>query len=70
MCVFKVLSRTPQLSDDIYSQLVAYAELEGYNVSKLKRTEQDEPGQQTLDGEEKDYVNDKGTWWLTSMFGK
>jgi hypothetical protein len=60
----KVLSRTPQLNDEIYSELVAYAESEGYDVSKLKRTQQDEAG---TDGND---VNDKGTWWLMSMFGK
>ena len=38
-------------------------------MSKVQRTEQDEPEQQPTGGEEEKSVNDKGTWWLKSLLG-
>lgn len=35
-----VLSRTPQLNDDVYRQAVAIAESNGYDVQRLERTAQ------------------------------
>ncbi|MCO5601953.1 hypothetical protein L7F22_056080 [Adiantum nelumboides] len=64
-----VLSRTPQLSDDVYADLVAHAEKEGYDVSQLKKTVHDESDSSSLE-EAKKASNDKGTWWLKSVLGK
>lgn len=63
-----VLSRTPQLSEDVYAELLAHAEKEGYDVSKLHKTVHDEDSSSAE--EAKKASEDKGTWWLKSMLGK
>jgi len=64
-----VLSRTPQLSDEIYQSLLEHAQNEGYDVSKLHKTEQLEGvGEATAESDEN--VDRAGLWWLKSLFGK
>jgi apolipoprotein D and lipocalin family protein len=70
--VFQVLSRTPELSEDVYKELLDHATNEGYDVSRLQKTEQI-PG--VGEGDETsvpaDGNTDKaGVWWLKSLFGK
>jgi len=68
-----VLSRTPELSEDVYNELLDHATNEGYDVSRLQKTEQI-PG--VGEGEVETSVpadgnTDKaGVWWLKSLFGK
>lgn len=68
-----VLSRTPELSEDVYKELLDHATNEGYDVSRLQKTEQI-PG--VGEGEVETSVpadgnTDKaGVWWLKSLFGK
>jgi apolipoprotein D and lipocalin family protein len=67
-----VLSRTPELSEDVYKELLDHATNEGYDVSRLQKTEQI-PG--VGEGDETsvpaDGNTDKaGVWWLKSLFGK
>lgn len=64
-----VLSRTPQLSEEVYSEILSHAEKEGYVVSQLHKTHHDEAGNADLEVEQK-IENDKGTWWLKSVLGK
>lgn len=64
-----VLSRTPQLSEEVYSEMMSHAEKEGYDISQLHKTHHDEAGDADLEGEKK-IENDKGTWWLKSVLGK
>lgn len=59
-----VLCREPHLSDDTYDRLLELAVTQGYDVSKLHKTEHPEGGDQ----ESKD--DKHGTWWLKSMLGK
>lgn len=65
----QVLSRTPQLSDEIYQSLLEYAQSEGYDVSKLHKTEQLE-GVGEASAESDENVDRAGLWWLKSLFGK
>ncbi|KAH7423573.1 hypothetical protein KP509_12G061900 [Ceratopteris richardii] len=62
-----VLSRTPELNEEVYSQMIAHAEQEGYDISKLKKTPHDDAA--TMEASNK-AENDKGTWWLKSVLGK
>ncbi|KAH7415062.1 hypothetical protein KP509_14G025900 [Ceratopteris richardii] len=62
-----VLSRTPHLDEEIYSQMLAHAEKEGYDVSQLRKTPHDDDS--AMESAKKG-DNDKGTWWLKSVLGK
>jgi len=66
-----VLSRTPELSEEIYKELLDHATNEGYDVSRLQKTEHLPgvgEGDSSLNSDEN---SDKtGTWWLKSLFGK
>eukprot|EP00897_Mesotaenium_endlicherianum_P007272 jgi/Mesen1/6573/ME000336S05791 len=62
-----VLSRTPQMADETYAKLMEVATEQGYDVSKLKKTEHPE-GVVDGDGARKDDTH--GFWWFRSMFGK
>jgi apolipoprotein D and lipocalin family protein len=64
--ILQVLSRTPELSDEIYNQLLETAKSQGYDVSKLKKTPQPE-GVAT---EDEDKTDKKGWWWLKAAVGK
>ncbi|XP_024401756.1 temperature-induced lipocalin-1 [Physcomitrium patens] len=64
-----VLSRTPELSDEIYNQLLEHATNEGYDVSKLHKTQQiPEIGEEGTSNSEN--TDRAGVWWLKSLFGK
>ncbi|KAI5055860.1 hypothetical protein GOP47_0029381 [Adiantum capillus-veneris] len=65
-----VLSRTPQLSDDVYADLLAHAEKEGYDVSQVRKTIQDEAADSSNLEVAKKLSDDQGTWWLKSVLGK
>lgn len=66
--LFQVLSRTPELSEDIYKELLEHATNEGYDVGRLQKTAQI-PG--VGEGESSEEESDKtGVWWLKSLFGK
>lgn len=65
----QVLSRTPELSDEIYNQLLEHATNEGYDVSKLHKTQQiPEIGEEGTSNSEN--TDRAGVWWLKSLFGK
>jgi apolipoprotein D and lipocalin family protein len=66
-----VLSRTPELSEEIYKELLDHATNEGYDVSRLEKTKQ-LPGVGEGDStSNSDGNSDKtGVWWLKSLFGK
>lgn len=59
-----VLSRTPQMDEQKYEELLAKAREQGYDTSKLKKTEH--PG----GVEEAAKDTDRGGWWLGALFGK
>ena len=63
---FQVLCRTQEMSEETYKELVDYAANEGYDVSKLHKTEQ-VPGVGEGDGENTDR---HGAWWVKSLFKK
>jgi apolipoprotein D and lipocalin family protein len=54
------------MSEETYKELVEYAANEGYDVSKLHKTEQ-VPGVGEGEGENTDR---HGAWWLKSLFKK
>ncbi|KAK7411604.1 hypothetical protein VNO78_03039 [Psophocarpus tetragonolobus] len=60
-----ILSRTPHLDDALYNQLLQRAIDEGYDVSKLRKTPQNDPPP-----EEEGPQDSKGIWWIKSIFGK
>ncbi|KAJ3705471.1 hypothetical protein LUZ61_009176 [Rhynchospora tenuis] len=60
-----ILSRTPVIDDEVYNHLVEKAKEQGYDVSKLKKTPQSESPP-----ESEETPNDKGVWWIKSLFGK
>ena len=61
----QILSRKPHLDDEIYNELVQRAKNVGYDVSKLRKTPQSDPPP-----EEEGPDDNKGIWWLKSIFGK
>jgi apolipoprotein D and lipocalin family protein len=61
-----VLSRTPELSDEIYNKLLEKATSQGYDVSKLHKTPQPEGVATEDEGNE----DKKGLWWLKAAVGK
>lgn len=61
-----VLSRTTELSDEIYNKLLEKATSDGYDVSKLEKTPQPE-GVAT---EAEASTDKKGWWWLKAAAGK
>lgn len=69
--LFKVLSRTPELNEDIYKELLDHATNEGYDVSKLQRTAQlPGVGEDGNSSNAEDNSDKVGIWWLKSLFGK
>ena len=60
----QVLSRTPDMSQELYSTLLETAKGQGYDTSLLLKTEHkgEEPSSES--------ANDGGAWWLKSLFGK
>ena len=63
---FQVLSRTKEMSEEIYKEILEHATNEGYDVSKLHKTVQN-PGVE--EGEDGD-TDRAGVWWVKSLFGK
>lgn len=61
----QILCRQTHLDDKIYNQLIQKAKDEGYDVSKLHKTPQSDP---PPGGD--NVPNDKGFWWVKSLFGK
>ncbi|KAL9275598.1 Temperature-induced lipocalin-1-like protein [Drosera capensis] len=61
-----ILSRTNELDEAIYDQLVQKAVDVGYDVSKLHKTPQTNPPPEGTEGP----VDKKGIWWIKSLFGK
>lgn len=62
-----VLSRTPQLDDEVYSKLLEHAKAEGYDVTLLRKTCHDET---VGEASEQNASSDGGAWWLKSILGK
>lgn len=62
----QVLSRSTELSDEIYDKLLEKATGFGYDVSKLKKTPQPE-GVAT---EDETNTDKKGWWWFKAAAGK
>ncbi|KAL5698245.1 hypothetical protein ACHQM5_029310 [Ranunculus cassubicifolius] len=61
-----ILCREPHLDEAVYNQLVQKATDEGYDVTKLHKTQQsDSPPE--ADETPKDT---KGIWWIKSLFGR
>ena len=61
-----ILSRKTHLEDIIYNRLVEKAKEEGYDVSKLHKTQQTDPPPEGEEGPK----DTKGIWWIKSIFGK
>lgn len=59
-----MLSRTPEMGDEVYSALLETAKGQGYDTTLLTKTEHV--------GEEPSSVSasDGGAWWLRALFGK
>ncbi|WVZ19196.1 hypothetical protein V8G54_006518 [Vigna mungo] len=62
----KILCRQTHLDEEIYNQLVQKAKDEGYDVSKLRQTPQSDPPPEAEQGSQ----DNKGIWWIKSIFGK
>lgn len=64
--LLQILSRSTQLDDEVYNQLVEKAKEVGYDVGKLHKTPQIEPPPEAAES-----PNDKvGLWWFKSLIGK
>ncbi|CAK9183299.1 unnamed protein product [Ilex paraguariensis] len=61
-----IVSRQNQLDEEIYNQLVQKAKDEGYDVSKLQKTQQTFPPPESDDAP-KDNI---GFWWIKAILGK
>lgn len=61
-----ILSRESHVDEETYNSLVEKAKEQGYDVSKLHRTEHSDTPPEG-EGSEQD---NKGIWWLKSIFGK
>lgn len=61
-----VLSRTTDLSDEIYNKLLEKATSCGYDVNLLKKTPQPEG----VDTQDETKTDKKGWWWLRAVAGK
>ncbi|KOM40225.1 hypothetical protein LR48_Vigan04g042300 [Vigna angularis] len=61
-----ILCRQTNMDDAIYNQLVQNAISEGYDVSKLQKTPQSDPPPEAEEGSQ----DNKGIWWIKSLFGK
>jgi apolipoprotein D and lipocalin family protein len=62
----QILCRKTSIDEDVYNQLVERAKEEGYDVSKLHRTPQDDPPPES----DAAPTDTKGVWWFKSLFGK
>ncbi|KAK9130472.1 hypothetical protein Sjap_010959 [Stephania japonica] len=58
-----ILSRETHIDDEIYNEYVQKAVEEGYDVKKLHKTPQVDPPPEGG-------AQDKGIWWIKSLFGK
>lgn len=65
MVCCQILSRNTHLNEEIYNQLLEKAKEEGYDVSKLHKTPQNDP---PPEGEGP--KDTKGIWWIKSILGK
>ncbi|XP_027901736.1 temperature-induced lipocalin-1-like isoform X3 [Vigna unguiculata] len=61
-----ILSRKPDLDEEIYKELVEKAKEEGYDVSKLQKTPQSDRPEEAEEGPR----DTKGFWWIKSILGK
>ncbi|XP_020209193.1 temperature-induced lipocalin-1 [Cajanus cajan] len=61
-----ILCRKTHLEDEIYNQLLEKATTEKYDVSKLHKTPQSDPPPEGDEGPK----DNKGIWWIKSLFGK
>ncbi|KAL6965652.1 hypothetical protein U1Q18_036707 [Sarracenia purpurea var. burkii] len=61
-----ILCRENHLEEEIYNQLVQKAQDEGYDVSKLHKTQQTNPPPEGDEGPK----DTKGIWWFKSILGK
>ncbi|XP_074281240.1 temperature-induced lipocalin-1 [Silene latifolia] len=61
-----VLCRKPVMEEELYKMLLEKAVEQGYDVSKLVKTPQDEVPPEGDDGPK----DTKGFWWIKSVFGK
>ncbi|CAL5328048.1 unnamed protein product [Camellia sinensis] len=61
-----ILCRENHLDEETYNQLVEKAKEEGYDVSKLKKTQHTNPPPEGEEGPK----DTKGVWWIKSMLGK
>eukprot|EP00850_Spirogloea_muscicola_P009303 SM000052S17695 [mRNA] locus=s52:159508:160219:- [translate_table: standard] len=64
-----LLSRTPQLDEATIGRLLSLAEEQGYDVSKVKRTEHVAGVGGDADESAGKSPTDRGGWWLGSMLG-
>lgn len=60
------MSRTAQIEEETYKQLVEKAVEEGYDVSKLHKTPQSDTPPETNTAPD----DTKGVWWFKSIFGR
>jgi len=65
-CFFKILCRQNHLDEEIYNQLLQKAKEEGYDVSKLHKTQHTNPPPEGEEGPK----DTKGIWWIKSIIGK
>ncbi|XP_052198466.1 temperature-induced lipocalin-1-like [Diospyros lotus] len=61
-----ILCRENHLDEEIYKQLVKRAQDEGYDVSKLQKTQHTNPPPEGEEGPK----DTKGIWWFKSILGK
>eukprot|EP00850_Spirogloea_muscicola_P002693 SM000010S04331 [mRNA] locus=s10:997702:998409:+ [translate_table: standard] len=64
-----LLSRTPQLDEATIGRLLSLAEEQGYDVSKVKRTEHVAGVGGDADESAGKSPTDRGGWWLGSILG-
>ncbi|KAI7998058.1 Temperature-induced lipocalin-1 [Camellia lanceoleosa] len=61
-----ILCRENHLDEEIYNQVVEKAKEEGYDVSKLRKTQHTNPPPEGEEGPK----DTKGVWWIKSMLEK
>lgn len=65
--LLQILCRQKNMDDDTYNKLLEKATSEGYDVSKLEKTMHTNPPPET---EEEGSKDDKGIWFINSLFGR
>eukprot|EP00252_Welwitschia_mirabilis_P019535 TRINITY_DN453_c0_g1_i2.p1 TRINITY_DN453_c0_g1~~TRINITY_DN453_c0_g1_i2.p1 ORF type:complete len:237 (+),score=15.22 TRINITY_DN453_c0_g1_i2:141-851(+) len=65
--MIQILCREREMAEETYNELVECAREQGYDVSRLRKTQQSAAAEAEEAGASKDK---SGLWWIKSLFGK